>query len=344
MPKASLIIPVYNVEKYIHQCLDSAINQTLDDIQIVLVDDGSPDNCPEILDKYASNDSRITVLHKQNGGVSAARNDGIEKATGEYIFFCDSDDFLEANALELMYNKALETGADIVISDFRETTGLYKKMFSNEFTTRDTDTLQVLQNSVFPKGRSRLKSREFQWGYCLGAPWHHLIRKTLIDKNQLKFDPYLRGMFDDGVFMLEVFQHAKCVSYISQVTYNYRIVEGSLTHRFNPNILNTYARIYERIDAFSAKYKKDKTFREAYYTRVFGYLNKSIAVYFLNKSNKEPEKKRYEEFCKALKSEPYATAIRELDIRNLGAVRSRLLALLLKLHQTKLFWMAKKLG
>ena len=103
MPKVSVIVPIYKVEKYLRQCIDSIINQSLKDIEIILVDDGSPDNCPKICDEYKKIDSRIKVIHKKNGGLSSARNAGMKIATGEYIGFVDSDDYVSKEFLEELY-------------------------------------------------------------------------------------------------------------------------------------------------------------------------------------------------------------------------------------------------
>ena len=99
----SIVIPIYNVEKYIEKCLDSVIKQTYKNIEIILVDDGSPDNCGKICDSYANNDKRIQVIHKENGGLSDARNVGIERANGKYITFVDSDDYIELDYIEYLY-------------------------------------------------------------------------------------------------------------------------------------------------------------------------------------------------------------------------------------------------
>ncbi len=117
-PKVSVIVPVYKAEKYIHRCLGSLVNQTLHDIEIILVDDGSPDNSRKICDDYAAKDNRIKVIHKENGGVSSARNAGIKAATGEYSIHCDPDDWVELTAYEKLYNKAKETDADMVVCDY----------------------------------------------------------------------------------------------------------------------------------------------------------------------------------------------------------------------------------
>lgn len=113
MPKVSVIIPVYNTEKYLRKCLDSVCNQTLSDIEIICVNDCSPDNSLEILNEYAQKDNRIKVINfEENKGVSIARNTGIDSATGEFIGFVDADDFVDLDFYEKLYNKATETGAD----------------------------------------------------------------------------------------------------------------------------------------------------------------------------------------------------------------------------------------
>ena len=118
VPKVSIIVPVYKVEKYLRKCIDSIINQTLKDIEIILVDDGSPDNCGKICDEYAAKDTRIKVIHKENGGLSSARNAGMEVAEGEYIGFVDSDDWIESDMYMTLWQKAKDINADLVNSDY----------------------------------------------------------------------------------------------------------------------------------------------------------------------------------------------------------------------------------
>lgn len=118
MTKVSIIIPVYNAEKYLRQCLDSVVNQTLKDIEIICVNDGSPDNSLEILQEYAKKDDRIKIINKVNGGVSSARNVGLEVAQGEFIGFVDSDDYIDLNYYENLYNRAKVTCSDIVVAEY----------------------------------------------------------------------------------------------------------------------------------------------------------------------------------------------------------------------------------
>ena len=112
-PMISVIVPIYNVEKYLARCVDSIVNQTYKNLEIILVDDGSPDRCPQMCDDYAEKDSRIKVIHKKNGGLSDARNAGMAVATGEYISFIDSDDWIETSMFELLLNNIFQYDCEI---------------------------------------------------------------------------------------------------------------------------------------------------------------------------------------------------------------------------------------
>ncbi|MBQ6543175.1 MAG: glycosyltransferase family 2 protein, partial [Clostridia bacterium] len=117
MPLISVIVPVYKVEKYLPRCLDSILSQSFTDFELLLVDDGSPDSCPEICDEYARRDRRISVIHKENGGLSSARNAALERATGKYVSFVDSDDYITADALQTLYSALTETDSDIAVGN-----------------------------------------------------------------------------------------------------------------------------------------------------------------------------------------------------------------------------------
>jgi glycosyltransferase involved in cell wall biosynthesis len=117
-PKVSVIVPIYNVEKYLRQCLDSVVNQTLRDIEIICVNDGSPDKCPQIADEYAARDDRIIVIHQPNGGYGVAVNKGIAAATGEYVAIVEPDDFIDSNMYQTLYETAKKNNTDVVKSAF----------------------------------------------------------------------------------------------------------------------------------------------------------------------------------------------------------------------------------
>ncbi len=127
IPKVSIIIPVYNVEKYLNRCIKSILKQTFRDFELILVDDGSPDKCPQLCDDWCKKDKRIWVIHKENGGQSSARNVGLEAARGEYIGFVDSDDWIEKDMLQLLYDSILKCRADISMCDYVIDKGMKKK-------------------------------------------------------------------------------------------------------------------------------------------------------------------------------------------------------------------------
>ena len=168
MSKVSIVVPIYNVEKYLEQCIDSIINQTLKDIEIILVDDGSPDNCPQICDDYAKKDSRIKVVHKKNGGLSSARNAGIEVATGDYIGFVDSDDYIELDMYEKMYSIAIENNVDFVMSDYYRVSDGGKVI-----ATLDMDEgiyeKNKIKRDIFPRSEERRVGKECRSRW---SPYH----------------------------------------------------------------------------------------------------------------------------------------------------------------------------
>ena len=185
-PKVSVIIPVYNVEQYLRECLDSVINQTLKEIEIICVDDGSTDSSLEILTEYANRDNRITVIAQQNLHAGVARNAGLAVARGEYLSFLDSDDFFELNMLEETYNKAKINESDIVICKCRYI----------DSDTGKIDDLKLdysLRLDLLPAKETfsakEISNKAFQ--FCQGFPWDKLFRTDFIKQNQLKFQNLL---------------------------------------------------------------------------------------------------------------------------------------------------------
>lgn len=344
--KISVIVPVYNVEKYIHECIDSIINQTLKDLEIILVDDGSPDNCKEILDDYAIKDPRIKVIHKKNAGVSAARNDGLKICTGEYVYIMDSDDYLELDALESMYNNAKITRADVIITDHYTFTNNDNQkeshFFSKEFVTNDKNAIIELQKMTLYRLYSPFPTKEYT-GLGIGAPWNKLIKRNVIFDNSLEFDSYVRGIYDDGLFSLNVLEYANSVSYIRKMTYHYRILSTSLIHKYKKDQLEIDRRVFERISVFCKNHSKEEVLRDPYYARIILFWVKSFRTYFFNSSNPTSKSENYKIFVNTLKSNPYITAIKEVDLSMLSkALRTNVR--LCRMHLYCIVWLRYKLS
>lgn len=203
--KVSIIIPVYGVEQYISKCLDSLVNQTLEDIEIVVVNDGSPDNSQKIIDKYVKRyPDKVKSYIKENGGQGSARNYGIKYATGEYIGYVDSDDYVEKDMYERLYNKAKEDDLDIVIC------GSYNVVEETDEKTTDLDRI-IFDNKKLNAFFGRM------------AVWNKIYKKSLV--SNMKFRS--KVWYEDLDFTVNVLSKAKKIDYVNEPFYDYLIREGS---------------------------------------------------------------------------------------------------------------------
>lgn len=229
----SVIVPVYNVEKYLNRCIDSIINQTYKNLEIILVDDGSPDNCGKICDEYAKKDSRIKVIHKENGGLSDARNAGINISIGKYITFVDSDDYLELNFIETLYNLNKKNNTFIAVAPYIINTDkneIFDRSISNDMILTQREALEnmlldrgftvsahsklyekaLFNNIFFPKGKIfedsattyKLILKCDKISYCYNGGYHYYKRSESIinskyNKNQLLFIYYSDKMGEE---------------------------------------------------------------------------------------------------------------------------------------------------
>ena len=340
MCKVSVIVPVYNVEKYLPQCIESLIKQTLKDIEIILIDDGSKDSSGKICDQYAEKDQRIRVIHKKNAGVSAARNDGIETAKGEYIIFVDSDDFVPENAYEKMYEDAKLHESDVVFADMyilKNGKTKWVHFFDKPFVSSERKYLdELIKADLFITYCPNPPSSGPAFGY--GGPTNKLVRKQLLDANNIRFDVRVKGIFDDIIYSAYLFANAQTISYVDVPVYNYRIVEGSLTQSYKENMLEINEAIFASWEEFFAKYDSEGKFREAYYANVLRRLSHSIYNYFFSDGN--PEKNR-RKICKELKellgTEPYRTAAKKSEFKKLSK-KYKVLTILARYRAAYAIW------
>ena len=218
--RLSYIVPVYKVEKYIRQCVDSILAQTLEESEIILVDDCSPDNCPSVCDEYAERyPDKIKVIHKENGGLASARNAGMDIAQGEYIFFVDSDDFLSGDRVKELYAKAKELDADILHSTYKtvdeEGNEIYDSI--NSFTLEKIYTHEEMEYEIcFSNKKSRVI-----------FVWRNLYRREFIEKHHIRFVEKLK-MIEDGPFDTLAFLKAERFVAVNIPVYRYRYRDDSL--------------------------------------------------------------------------------------------------------------------
>lgn len=242
MKKISVIVPVYNVEKYIERCLNSLVKQTIGDIEIIVINDGSLDNSQDIIDKFIGKyPDKIVSLIVPNGGVSKARNIGLERATGEYVGFVDSDDFVDITMYEQLYQKAKNDGADIVVSG-------YAKLY--ERTTIDYDLGNM---DVF--GKSLLESPEM---IVKGVPyiWNKIFKRSMIEEHHMRFENF--KIFEDLLFTYKNYLYAKKISKVDRALYYYRSLrEGSATNTFNKNFFDAFAVMDNFYDCVKSVYNEE---------------------------------------------------------------------------------------
>lgn len=211
MPLFSIIIPVYNVEKYLNKCVDSVLNQTFADIEVLLVDDGSTDNSPAICDSYAEKDKRVKVMHKENEGVSKARNLGIDHSTGDYIIFLDSDDYWDNNkALESISKKANNKYSLILLTCLD-----YDILKEIKKMTRGNYDIQLLETSCISDSFHYLLNNNL----IPGAPWVFCVKRNLLIRKNIRFLEGIRG--EDYDFVLNIITNTPNISAVNDPFYIY---------------------------------------------------------------------------------------------------------------------------
>lgn len=222
-PKVSIIVPVYDTEAYLEQCLDSVLDQTLEDIEIICINDDSPDNSQAILERYAQKDKRIRVATKENGGLSSARNTGMKEARGNYIAFVDSDDFIAPEMMEVLYTQAEKQGADITIGNLY----LYDNQTGAISEYRDPALFKRLA------GKTLSLEAEPELIGCIGA-WDRIYRRTFLLKCRAEFPEGL--VYEDALFTAATLVKTNKITAVPQKLYYYRKnVPGSITEEEEKN-------------------------------------------------------------------------------------------------------------
>ncbi len=270
--KISVIIPVYNAEKYLDDCIKSVIMQTLSEWELILVNDGSKDNSSEICDKYARLDSRIKAIHKENAGVSVARNTGIENATGEFIGFIDADDTVLPDFFECMYSTAAAQQSDIVMCDALT-------VYQNGNT--EADTINQLASSILLK--------KSDWSPKLlmemaGAAWRCIYKRELIERNKILFPCGIK-FSEDRIFNILSFGFADSIFYLKRPLYNRIMWEESAVHRFHADYFEA-AKLSDTatLNAITTAWNDSEEYKNAYRKHLILASQSAIYNYFYKTS------------------------------------------------------------
>lgn len=248
MPEISVIIPVYNAEDFLDKCINSVLNQTFRDFELILVDDGSTDKSGAICDSYSQKDSRVAVLHRENRGVSEARNAGIEQSQGKYIQFVDSDDWMDVRMLELLHDTASGSGADTAgcghwnawpSGDLQPEKGaLPKGLYGRE---------DILNGIVRPLYNDRVSVDVFN-----GFIWRFLFSADVIKREDVRFQG---AYLEDEVFLIEYFLHAQSLAMVDEPLYYYLQNPRSVTRRYLEGYIDTFKTLLDRKRIIAEKFK-----------------------------------------------------------------------------------------
>jgi glycosyltransferase involved in cell wall biosynthesis len=244
----SIIVPLYNVEKYLRECVDSLINQTLHDIEIVLVDDGSTDSSGKICDEYALADSRVRVIHKANGGQASARNIGMDSCRGEYVLFVDSDDWILENTCEILYKNAIDDDCDIVVGDLYNEEKIIR---SNPKFRRIPDENNVIDCRTFLKQITKSNVYDI-------VPVLKLVKRSYLIENKLYYPTGL--YYEDHEYSLKLLVAQDGKGHVKKIRfpfYYYREREQSTTTEVTVRKVSDLFKIYKRMVDYVNSYPTD---------------------------------------------------------------------------------------
>ena len=318
MPLLSVIVPVYKVEAYLDECVESILNQTYTDLELILVDDGSPDRSGEMCDAWAERDSRVRVIHKPNGGVCAARNAGLEAARGEYAAFVDSDDWLDPG----MYEAMLAQNCDIVLCDCLKEHPGRQELYTHDIRPGFYDRKQ-LEREYFPH---LLMMENVEYPATI-SNWVMVFRRELAEGIR-----YLTGVrySEDLLFGSQLMYRAKSFCYLKgQTFYHYRMNPTSATHKFVPDKWNDYRKLHAGIrEAFGGC--KDFDFSRQIDLCLLFFLYNAVGDLY-GAPVERPEKKRM--ILTVLKDPEVRAMFRRLDIAGLPIPKKQKIITMLYHHR-----------
>lgn len=312
--KISVIIPVYNVEKYLPKCIESLINQDFDSYEILLIDDGSTDNSLNICKEYEKKSKKVKVFSQKNKGVSVARNLGLENAKGEWICFVDSDDFAENDMLSSFYDEAMKGDCDVLITppimDFDDYTNDAAIFEDNIDFTNKKDIL--IKNMICRQYNSKLKTE-----IGAGGPWGKLYKKSFLDETSVKFIEGLKRM-QDVIFNIYVANKANKIIYKNIYKYHYRINQGSSTVKYNPTIYETFEKVITIMNEFVEKNKLDSSYTDAINMKTILLFIEGARIATMNKNYNISSIKRIKELKKVYLNKTFKNGFKNAKNKDLG--------------------------
>lgn len=279
----SIVVPIYNVEKYLYRCVDSILNQSYQNLEVILVDDGSPDNCGKICDEYAVKDSRVKVIHKYNGGLSDARNYGLNYASGQYIIFIDSDDYIEKQLVERALGEIEKQDADVVIW------GYFADFVDDNESLIDSQK-RVPKKQVYDSKDSSFKVYSDLVGF-IGYAWNKMYRTDYLKTNNFKFEKGL-SLVEDIVFNSPALSNCKKVVFLNEAYVHYmQRPRDTLGTKYYSDFFELKKRALSAIDRLFEAWKVPVPIGNKIIANI-GFSNINTALKMISQSSNKRELKR----------------------------------------------------
>lgn len=295
-PLISIIVPIYNVEAYLDRCIQSLLNQTLKNIEIILVDDESPDHCPQMCEQYATLNPQIKVIHKKNEGLGYARNSGMKIATGKFIAFVDGDDFVESTMFERLYNTAISQTADTVFCGFyfyKENSPIIPHHEVNTVSTFNNEDVKnkILLNMIGTEPHVKNDRLFFM------SVWHSIYSLSIIKENRIQFCSERKIISEDIVFQMDYLTKSKRTVYIPDCLYYYRINQTSLSRIFRKDRNSKILVMYQELIKKANEMKWNTTEKQRIMRLYLGYSRNAMIDLCLSNLKYKEKKKILQEIC-----------------------------------------------
>ncbi len=323
--RISVIVPVYNAETWLPRCIESVLSQSYENLELILVDDGSTDDSLAVCRKYADGDSRVTVIHQENGGVSSARNAGLERARGEWVLFVDSDDEILPSYCLDMVRAAGEQDVDVLIARPAVAAAPETELFAQK---------KALVEACF-------SFRETDFSYNIDGPWGKLFRRELLEANQIRFPEKLRRS-EDAYFCAWCYACAGRIGLLNRFGYCHAEREGSLCHSFVPNAAQALEEILTENRSLARRLSPGGAPEKALCYRVMPGIVECERSCFLHPENTMTAWEKAGAYRRMLRQPQVHRALRGLSLRDMPTRQYRLRLLLYKLGLGWLFLLIKR--
>lgn len=324
--QVSFVVAIYNVSQYLGRCIESLMDQTMDDIEILLVNDGSLDDSLEICHSYAARDKRITVIDQKNQGANAARNSGLRAAKGQWIYFVDGDDYVDREIC-FRLTEYMSQEYDVILFSNAVCTGSKIKavQHSGELIALGREDFTELQLSALNRlGKYRYEMNRIEPA-CI---WNKIYRRDFLEEHHIEFVPNFPKLQDIS-FNLLVYDKAEKGVYVPIVGYYYQINQESVTRRYQNNIIEKFETVNQWFAQFASQ-KSDARFEKAYKERVATHIRTCIVLYLCNGNNPEKYAARKRKFMQLRQREPYKSAVESTSMSDYRGYKEKILSLAIK--------------